>query len=180
VEDVVGQLRSESDGRSIEWQIEELPTIEGDPVLIKVALTNLLSNAMKFTRSRERAVIRIRPIDSNGKAGLAIEDNGVGFKMAYAGKLFGMFQRLHRADEFEGNGAGLALVQRIAQRHGGRVWAEGEVERGAKFSITFGSGTAGRRGSGTEPEEERPPLHPPAAEASAPLPRRPAVPPIVS
>jgi two-component system, chemotaxis family, sensor kinase Cph1 len=143
---VVGQLRSESDGRSIEWQIEELPTIEGDPGLIKVALTNLLSNAVKFTRLRDRAVIRIRPIDAEGQAGVAIEDNGVGFKMAYAGKLFGMFQRLHRSDEFEGNGAGLAVVQRIVHKHGGRVWAEAEPDKGATFYMTLGGGEAGKRG----------------------------------
>jgi light-regulated signal transduction histidine kinase (bacteriophytochrome) len=147
VEDVVGQLRSALDGRAIEWQIEELPTVEADPTLLKVALTNLLSNAVKFTRTRDRAVIRIRPIDADGQVGVAIEDNGVGFKMAYAGKLFGMFQRLHRVDEFEGNGAGLAVVQRIVHKHGGRVWAEAEPDRGATFYMTLGSGAAGQPGS---------------------------------
>ena len=155
VEDVVGQLHSESDGRSIEWQIEELPTIEADPGLIKVALTNLLSNAVKFTRSRDRAVIRIRPIDAEGQAGIAIEDNGVGFKMAYAGKLFGMFQRLHRSDEFEGNGAGLAVVQRIVHKHGGRVWAEAEPDKGATFYMTLGGVEAGKRGGEPARREER-------------------------
>jgi PAS domain S-box-containing protein len=144
VEDIVGQLRAASDGRAIDWQIEELPTVEGDAGLIKIALTNLLSNAVKFTRPRERAAIRIRPVESDGQVGVAIEDNGVGFKMAYAGKLFGLFQRLHRPDEFEGNGAGLAVVQRIAHKHGGRVWAEAEPDSGATFYLTLGSG----RGSG--------------------------------
>jgi light-regulated signal transduction histidine kinase (bacteriophytochrome) len=102
-------------------------------------LTNLLSNAVKFTRQRERATIRIRPVESDGQIGLAVEDNGVGFKMAYAGKLFGLFQRLHRADEFEGNGAGLTMVQRIAHKHGGRVWAEAEPDRGATFYLTVGT-----------------------------------------
>ena len=148
VEDVVGQFRSPSDGRSIEWQIEELPSVEGDPGLIKIALTNLLSNSVKFTRPREQATIRIRPVESDGQVGLAVEDNGVGFKMAYAGKLFGMFQRLHRSDEFEGNGAGLAVVQRIAHKHGGRVWAEAEPDKGATFYLTLGSATAGKPGSG--------------------------------
>jgi PAS domain S-box-containing protein len=147
VEDLVGQFRSASDGRTIEWQIEELPTVDGDAGLIKIALTNLLSNAVKFTRPREQATIRIRSVESDGQFGLAIQDNGVGFKMAYAGKLFGMFQRLHRSDEFEGNGAGLAVVQRIAHRHGGRVWAEAEPDRGATFYITLGSGAAGQRGT---------------------------------
>jgi PAS domain S-box-containing protein len=150
VEDVVGQLRAGTDGRSIDWQVDELPTVQVDPSLIKVALTNLLSNAVKFTRPREQAVIRIRPIDADGQVGLAIEDNGVGFKMAYAGKLFGMFQRLHRADEFEGNGAGLAIVQRIVHKHGGRVWAEAEPDRGATFYLTLGSGAAGQRGGGAQ------------------------------
>jgi PAS domain S-box-containing protein len=147
VEDLVGQFRSAAADRSIEWQVEELPTVDGDAGLIKVALTNLLSNAVKFTRPREQATIRIRPVESDGQVGVAIEDNGVGFKMAYAGKLFGMFQRLHRSDEFEGNGAGLAVVQRIVQRHGGRVWAEAEPDRGATFYLTLGSGDAGKRGS---------------------------------
>jgi PAS domain S-box-containing protein len=145
VEDVVAQLRSQTNGRLIEWQIEELPSVEGDTGLIKLALNNLLSNAVKFTRPRDRAVIRIRPVEFEGQAGVAVEDNGVGFKMAYAGKLFGMFQRLHRADEFEGNGAGLALVQRIAHKHGGRVWAEAEPDKGATFYLTLGSGDGAKR-----------------------------------
>jgi light-regulated signal transduction histidine kinase (bacteriophytochrome) len=138
VEDVVGQLRSATDGRAIEWQIEELPSVDGDAGLIKIALTNLLSNAIKFSRPREQATIRIRPVESEGQVGLAVEDNGVGFKMAYVGKLFGMFHRLHRSDEFEGNGAGLAVVQRIVHKHGGRVWAEGEPDKGATFYMTLG------------------------------------------
>jgi light-regulated signal transduction histidine kinase (bacteriophytochrome) len=147
VEDVVGQFRSATNGRAIEWEIEELPSVEGDPTLIKMALTSLLSNAVKFTRTKDHATIRIRPVETDGQIGLAVEDNGVGFKMAYAGKLFGLFQRLHRADEFEGNGAGLALVQRIAHKHGGKVWAEAEPDRGATFYLTLGSGQAGKRGS---------------------------------
>jgi PAS domain S-box-containing protein len=146
VEDVVGQLRAQTNGRSIEWHIDELPSVEGDTSLIKIALNNLLSNAVKFTRPRQKAIIHIRPVEVEGQVGVAIEDNGVGFKMAYAGKLFGMFQRLHRPDEFEGNGAGLAMVQRIAQKHGGRVWAEAEPDRGATFYLTLGSGAAGQQG----------------------------------
>jgi light-regulated signal transduction histidine kinase (bacteriophytochrome) len=145
VEDLIGQLRLEKD-RRIDWQVEELPTVEADPGLVRIALTNLLANAVKFTRTRDQATIRIRPVESEGQVGLAIEDNGVGFKMAYAGKLFGMFQRLHRSDEFEGNGAGLAVVQRIVHKHGGRIWAEGEPDAGATFYLTLGSGAAGQRG----------------------------------
>lgn len=147
IEDIVGQLRTTINGRNIEWQVEELPTVHGDPILLRTALANLLSNAVKFTRPRERAVIRVRPLESDGQVGVAVEDNGVGFKMAHAGKLFGVFQRLHRPDEFEGNGAGLAMVQRIVHRHGGRIWAEAEPDKGATFYMTFGSGEAGRWGT---------------------------------
>src|SRR4029077_16738689 len=119
------------EGRAVDWTIESLPRVEADAGLVRSALEELLSNALKFTRDRERTTIRIRSIENNGEVGVAVEDNGVGFRMAHAGKLFGTFQRLHRPDEFEGEGAGLALVQRIAQRHGGRVWAESEPGAGA-------------------------------------------------
>ncbi len=138
VEDVVSLLQSETADRIIDWVIEPLPVLECDPALARTAIVNLISNAVKFTRTRGRASIRIRPVRADGQDGIAVQDNGVGFKMAYAGKLFGLFQRLHRSDEFEGDGAGLAFVQRIAQRHGGRVWAESEVDEGATFFITFG------------------------------------------
>jgi signal transduction histidine kinase len=137
-EDVVSLLQSETDDRLIDWVIEPLPVLECDPGLARTAIVNLVANAVKFTRTRGRASIRIRPVQADGQDGIAVQDNGVGFKMAYAGKLFGLFQRLHRSDEFEGDGAGLAFVQRIAQRHGGRVWAESEVDEGATFFITFG------------------------------------------
>jgi len=148
VEDVVDRLRSTTDGRVIDWQIEELPTVECDPALTTIAITHLLANAVKFTRPRERATIRVRPVEVDGQAGLQVEDNGVGFKMAYVGKLFGMFQRLHRPDEFEGNGAGLAIVQRIAHKHGGRGWAESEPDAGATFYLTLGSEQTGKREGG--------------------------------
>jgi light-regulated signal transduction histidine kinase (bacteriophytochrome) len=139
VEDVVDQLQTQTNGRSVDWQLEELPVIEADPSLVKLAVTQLLSNAVKFTRPRARATIRVAPVDLDGQVGLSVQDNGVGFRMAHAGKLFGLFQRLHRPDEFEGNGAGLAIVQRIAHKHGGRVWAESEPDLGAKFFLTLGS-----------------------------------------
>jgi signal transduction histidine kinase len=174
VEDLVGHFQAEAavEGRVLDWQVAELPTVEGDPALMRIALEQLLANAVKFTRPRERATIRIRAVRSEEQDGIAVEDNGVGFRMAYAGKLFGLFQRLHRAEEFEGNGAGLALVQRIAQRHGGRVWAESEVDQGATFYVTFG-GTSERRNGVAPPapsDERRTP------EPPAPRPRRPAAP----
>jgi light-regulated signal transduction histidine kinase (bacteriophytochrome) len=138
VEDVLSLMQSEAEDRLIDWVVEPLPVLECDPTLAKIAMANLVSNAVKFTRTRGRASIRIRPVRADDQDGIAVQDNGVGFKMAYAGKLFGLFQRLHRSDEFEGDGAGLAFVQRIAQRHGGRVWAESEVDEGATFYITFG------------------------------------------
>ena len=139
VDDVVSRLQPQAEGREVEWRIQPLPTVDCDAGLVSLALESLLSNALKFTRPRDHTVITIRPVEHEGQAGLAVQDNGVGFKMAYAGKLFGMFQRLHRPDEFEGNGAGLALVQRVAQKHGGRVWAESSGESGATFYLTLGA-----------------------------------------
>ena len=141
-EDVVSQLQTQAEGREVEWRLQPLPTVDCDANLVRLALQSLLSNALKFTRPRDRTVVTVRPIDHEGQAGIAVQDNGVGFKMAYAGKLFGVFQRLHRPDEFEGNGAGLALVQRIAQKHGGRVWAESGAEGGATFYLTLGAPAA--------------------------------------
>jgi signal transduction histidine kinase len=155
VEDVVSALPSSSDGRVIDWQVEDLPTVQCDPALTRIALSNLLSNAVKFTRPRQRATIRIRSVQVDGQVGLSVQDNGVGFKMAYAGKLFGVFQRLHRPDEFEGNGAGLAMVQRIAHKHGGRVWAEAEPDVGATFYLTLGSGAGGQRDGNNDGQPER-------------------------
>ena len=141
-EDVVSQLQPQADGREVEWRVQPLLTVDCDAVLVRAALLSLLANALKFTRPRDRAVITVRPIEHQGQAGLAVQDNGVGFKMAYAGKLFGVFQRLHRSDEFEGNGAGLALVQRVAQKHGGRVWADSGAQGGATFYLTLGAPAA--------------------------------------
>jgi PAS domain S-box-containing protein len=138
VADVVDRLQPAVEGRAIDWRIEPLPSVDADPTLVRAAVAELVDNAVKFTRPRERAVVRVRPVESEGEVGIAVQDNGVGFRMAYAGKLFGTFQRLHRPDEFEGEGAGLALVHRIAQRHGGRVWAEAEPDAGATFFMTFG------------------------------------------
>jgi light-regulated signal transduction histidine kinase (bacteriophytochrome) len=118
---------------------------EGDPRLLRAALENLLSNAWKFTSKREDARIEFGAEPAGGLAAYFVRDNGAGFDMAYAGKLFGVFQRLHSANEFGGTGIGLATVQRIIRRHGGRIWAESEVGRGAIFRFTLGED-----GDGTE------------------------------
>lgn len=135
---VVEELSMENEGRQVEWQIEDLPRAECDEDLMKQALTNLLSNALKYTRPRETAVISIGQTKVEGRPVIFIRDNGVGFDMKDADKLFGQFQRLHRPEEFEGTGVGLATVQRIIQRHGGSVWAQAEVGRGATFYFTGG------------------------------------------
>jgi light-regulated signal transduction histidine kinase (bacteriophytochrome) len=126
------------EGRSIDWQIDPLPVVSGDPAMIGVVLSNLLSNAVKYTAPRAQARITIGVADGDGdEVIISINDNGVGFDMAYAHKLFGVFQRLHRDEEFEGTGIGLATVRRIINRHGGRVWAMAALDEGATFYMTL-------------------------------------------
>ena len=137
VEEVIADLKGEVAGRDIEWKIANLPTIEGDPGLLKQVFANLLSNAAKYSRPREHAIIEIGLRKMNDETVLFIRDNGVGFNMKYADKLFGVFQRLHRAEEFEGTGVGLAIVERVIKRHGGHIWAESEVDKGATFYFTL-------------------------------------------
>ncbi len=124
--------------RSIVWQIAPLPTVVGDASLLKQVITNLIDNALKYSRPRNPARIEIGCAgEEGGRAILFVKDNGVGFDMKYAHKLFGVFQRLHRPEDFEGTGIGLATVRRIVGRHGGRVWAQGVIDEGATFYFTL-------------------------------------------
>jgi PAS domain S-box-containing protein len=140
--DVVSELAPDAAGRAVDWRVAELPAVTGDQAMLRVLLMNLLSNALKFTRPRERAEIELgfRP-DVDEKGVFYVRDNGVGFDMRYVDKLFGVFQRLHLATDFEGTGIGLANVRRIVERHGGRAWAEGALDRGATiyFSLPLAS-----------------------------------------
>lgn len=140
---VVEELAPECSGRDIEWKIDPLFDADCDPGLMKQVFVNLLSNAVKYTRKCEHAVIQVGPMNSGGPHGVFVRDNGVGFEMRYAGKLFGVFQRLHSDQDFEGTGVGLAIVQRIIRKHGGRIWAEAELGEGATFRFTLG-GNASR------------------------------------
>ena len=132
------EMQSDLAGRNITWRIGALPVVQGDPSLLKQVFTNLLANAVKFTRNRESAVIEVFQLENKDEVTILIRDNGVGFNMKYADKLFGVFQRLHTSEQFEGTGVGLATVQRIIQKHGGRVWAESVPEHGASFYFTVG------------------------------------------
>jgi signal transduction histidine kinase len=138
VDDVLVNRRQEMEGRNIEWRIDQLPCVDCDPTLMKQVFDNLLANAIKFTRPRQPAVIQVGQTMLAGETVVYVRDNGVGFSMKYAGKLFGVFQRLHRAEDFEGTGVGLATVQRIIHKHGGRIWAEAELDKGATFYFTLG------------------------------------------
>jgi signal transduction histidine kinase len=137
IDDVLADLKSEVCERRIEWRVGELPSLECDRGLVKQVFTNLVGNAVKYTRPREVAVIEIGHRDGEGHPVIFVRDNGAGFEMKYADKLFGAFQLLHRQDEFEGTGVGLATVHRIIRRHGGRIWAEAEPQKGATFYFTL-------------------------------------------
>jgi PAS domain S-box-containing protein len=137
VQDVLTELRGELGSRQIEWRLQTLPDAACDPGLMKQVFANLLSNAVKYTRPRPQAVIEVGQTIQGDELVLFVRDNGVGFNMRYVDKLFGVFERLHRPDEFEGTGIGLAVVRRIVQKHGGRIWAEAEPNKGATFYFTF-------------------------------------------
>ncbi len=139
IEQLQEELASEGEGRVVRWDIGPLPTVPGDPTLLRVALQNLLANALKFTRHRPEAHIQVGSDPDSGVT-LFVRDNGVGFDMQYGDKLFNVFSRLHRQDEFEGTGIGLANVARVVAKHDGRVWAESEVDHGATFFIALDGG----------------------------------------
>jgi light-regulated signal transduction histidine kinase (bacteriophytochrome) len=138
VQDTIRGLDMVTKDRNIVWQTAPLPAVLGDPSMVKQVLANLVGNALKYSRMRDPARIEIGCAgEENGRVILFVRDNGAGFDMQYAHKLFGVFQRLHRVEEFEGTGIGLATVRRIVDRHGGRVWAESAVNQGATFYFTL-------------------------------------------
>ena len=138
VNGVVGEIAPDTQDRKIIWRIGTLPICYGDPTLLRLVFSNLVSNAVKFTRTRPRAEIEIGSLNhTRDEAVVFIKDNGVGFDMKYKDKLFGVFERLHSQEAFEGTGIGLATVQRIVHRHGGRVWADGSVDHGATFYVAL-------------------------------------------
>ncbi len=139
VREVIEMLQPEIEGRNIEWTIAKLSSADCDPTLIKQVFQNLISNAIKYSRPRSPAVIEIGQIRQGASNTIFVRDNGVGFSMKYADKLFGVFQRLHRAEDFEGTGVGLATVHRIIKKHQGKVWAEAELDKGATFYFTVAS-----------------------------------------
>src|SRR5690242_4013504 len=149
VDEVLKDIARETGGREIRWEIGELPYAECDPGLMKQVFSNLLSNAVKYTRPRKPAVIELGQKMLDAGPAIFIRDNGVGFNMKYAAKLFGVFQRLHRREDFEGTGVGLATVQRIIHKHGGRIWAEAEMNKGATFYFTLTANQKIKEGNNT-------------------------------
>ena len=134
---VFQELTTAQSRKRIDFQVDSAPPAVGDPALLRQVWVNLLSNSIKFSQRKKRAVIKVHSEEMENETVYSVQDNGVGFDMQYADKLFGVFQRLHNVREFEGNGVGLALVQRVIHRHGGRVWADGETGKGATFYFTL-------------------------------------------
>jgi PAS domain S-box-containing protein len=138
VDEVISMLQPECEGRDVEWRIAKLPTLDCDPILLSQVFQNLLGNALEYSRGRPRTVIEVDSIQHPGKPPiLFVRDNGAGFDMRYAEKLFGVFQRFHTESEFEGTGIGLATVQRIIHKHGATIWAEAKPDQGATFYFTL-------------------------------------------
>lgn len=153
IQETLDNFHEETKGRNIVWKIHPLPRVQADPALLRMALVNLISNAVKFTGNRAEAKIEIGCVpNSIEETVIFIRDNGAGFDPDYTHKLFGVFQRLHSNDEFEGTGIGLANVQRIIQRHGGRTWAEGQVDRGATFYFSIPNKPLGLKPESTKLE----------------------------
>lgn len=145
VEEVLAELQPELHGRDVQIDVGTLPSVRGDAAMLRIVFRNLLANAVKYTRRRAAAHIAVHGAVDGGEVIVTVSDDGAGFDMAHADKLFGVFERLHAASEFEGTGIGLAIVRRIAERHGGRVWARGEVDRGATFSVSLPKGGSQER-----------------------------------
>jgi signal transduction histidine kinase len=143
VHDVVNQVRAQDPSRCVHVEVSGLPTVFADAGLLRQVFQNLLSNAFKFTRGRDAARVAIGCETGHDEPVFSVRDNGAGFDMRYATKLFGVFQRLHTQEAFAGTGVGLSLVQRIIHRHGGRIWAEAQVDQGATFSFTLGGQATG-------------------------------------
>jgi light-regulated signal transduction histidine kinase (bacteriophytochrome) len=137
VDSVFEELISEDDKKRIDLKLEAVPAAVGDAALMRQVWLNLLANAIKFTSKKKRAVIEVGGTQKGDELVYFVRDNGAGFEMEYVDKLFKVFQRLHSESEFEGTGVGLAIVQRVIHRHGGRVWAEGKVDEGATFHFTL-------------------------------------------
>lgn len=137
VQDVLAELGGQREGREVDIRLAEMPPCEGDPALLRQVWLNLLANAFKYTRQRAKGIIEIGATQEDKECVYYVRDNGAGFDMRYYPKLFGVFQRLHRADDYEGTGVGLAIVQRIVHRHGGRIWAEAQVNQGASFFFSL-------------------------------------------
>jgi signal transduction histidine kinase len=150
VDEARNEIEPECAERDIRWEIGKLPELDVDPGLFRLVFTNLFSNAVKFTRDRKPATIEVGSFDGNGMSVIFVRDNGAGFDPYHADKLFGVFQRLHRQDEFEGTGIGLATVHRIVQKHGGRVWAESRLNQGACFYFSVPA----RSAAATEEQKE--------------------------
>lgn len=137
VKAIVTDVREQNKSREIEFVVDTLPNVKADTNLMKQVWVNLISNAVKYTRKKEKALIEIKAFKDGNMQAFTVKDNGAGFDMTYADKLFGVFQRLHKEKDFEGTGVGLAIIQRIVNKHGGRVWAEGAVEQGAQFGFSL-------------------------------------------
>ena len=137
VRQIFQRMRDRIGDKEIQFHLQELPACQADPALMRQVFINLLENAIKFTRKTENPIIEVGHVSKPGKTVYYIKDNGVGFDMEYADKLFGVFQRLHSSSDYEGTGVGLATVQRIIHRHGGQIWAESDENSGATFFFTL-------------------------------------------